>query len=178
MSLGIAPEEPMVLFVGALDPAHHFKGFPVLVDALQGLTGSGWRLVVVGDGSLRASFEILAATHGLAGRVHFAGDVADESLPRYYRLADIHVLPSTARAEAFGLVVLEAAASGAPTIASSLPRPEVSWSTAKPDCTSFRRLRRAPGCPAHTIGPARAAAAARARSPGARRGPVLLGAAD
>lgn len=121
MSLGIAPEEPVVLFVGALDPAHHFKGFPVLVEALQGLTDVRWRLVVVGEGLLRARFETLAASRGLAGRVHFAGDVADEVLPRYYRLADIHVLPSTERAEAFGLVVLEAAASGVPTIASSLP---------------------------------------------------------
>jgi rhamnosyl/mannosyltransferase len=57
----------------------------------------------------------------LAGRVHFAGNVSDEDLPRYYRLADVHVLPSTGRTEAFGLVVLEAAASGVPTIASALP---------------------------------------------------------
>ena len=120
-SIGIAPGEPAIVFVGALDPAHHFKGFPVLVDALQGLGDLPWHLVVVGEGPLRAGFEALAMSRQLGGRVHFAGNVSDEALPRYYRLADIHVLPSTARAEAFGLVALEAAASGIPTVASSLP---------------------------------------------------------
>ena len=54
-------------------------------------------------------------------QIHFVGSVAPEDLPVYYRLAAIHVFPSTSGAEAFGLVALEAAASGIPTIASNLP---------------------------------------------------------
>jgi glycosyltransferase involved in cell wall biosynthesis len=120
-SLGIPAGEPLLLFVGGLDPAHHFKGFPVLVAALQRLAGERWRLLVVGDGALRGSFEALVAAHGLADRVHFAGNVTDAALPACYRAADIHVFPSTGGGEAFGLVAAEAAASGIPTIASNLP---------------------------------------------------------
>jgi len=53
--------------------------------------------------------------------MHFMGNISDAELPRYYRMADIHLFPSTERAEAFGLVALEAAASGVPCIASDLP---------------------------------------------------------
>jgi len=42
-------------------------------------------------------------------------------LPRYYQAADVHVLPAINRCEAFGLVTLEAAASGLPSVVSNLP---------------------------------------------------------
>lgn len=119
-SIGIPLNATVLLFVAALDPPHHFKGLRELFDALA-TVDSPWYLAVVGDGSSRAEFERIAAAKGLAARVHFAGDVSDEDLPRYYRMADLHVLPSTSAAEAFGLVCLEAAASGIPTIASALP---------------------------------------------------------
>ena len=112
---------PVMLFVGGLDSAHHFKGLNVLFDALQNLTKMPWHLVVVGDGNLRAMFEQRVADLGLRDRVTFAGGVSDDELPKYYRLAAFHLFPSTRRAEAFGLVALEAAATGIPTIASNLP---------------------------------------------------------
>lgn len=120
-ALGLDGETPLLVFVSALDPAHHFKGFPVLVDALRQLTHARWRLAVVGDGPWRSRYADLAGAAGLAERVHFAGDVSDADLPRYYRAADVHLFPSTAAAEAFGLVCLEAAASAVPTVASALP---------------------------------------------------------
>jgi glycosyltransferase involved in cell wall biosynthesis len=120
-SLRIAPDEVVAIFVSRLDPAHHFKGLPMLLDALARARPHRWRLVVAGEGSLRNGFERLATSLGIADRVHFAGDVSDADLPAYYRAADVHVCPSTAAAEAFSLVTLEAAASGVPTVASSLP---------------------------------------------------------
>jgi glycosyltransferase involved in cell wall biosynthesis len=119
--LRIAPDERVAIFVSRLDAAHHFKGLPVVLDALAHARPHRWRLVVVGEGSLRHGFEQLAASLGIADRVHCAGDVSDADLPAYYRAADVHVCPSTEGAEAFSLVTLEAAASGIPTIASSLP---------------------------------------------------------
>jgi glycosyltransferase involved in cell wall biosynthesis len=120
-ALGGDAKTSLLLFVAALDPAHHFKGFPVLIDALRELRDATWRLVVVGDGASRSAHVERACAAGLGARIHFAGDVSDEDLPHYYRAADIHLFPSTAAAEAFGLVCLEAAASATPTIASALP---------------------------------------------------------
>jgi glycosyltransferase involved in cell wall biosynthesis len=120
-SLRIPDAEPVILFVGSLDAAHDFKGLPVLVEALQELQDHPWRLIVVGQGGRRERLQQSAGALGLAARVHFAGGVSDEELPRYYRLASLHVLPSTTRAEAFGLVTLEAAASAVPSIVSDLP---------------------------------------------------------
>jgi len=77
--------------------------------------------VVVGSGDLKETYETLARMHHLQDRVTFVGSVSDEDLPRYYRMADVFVFPSIRRAEAFGIVALEAAASGLPTIASGLP---------------------------------------------------------
>jgi len=119
--LQVAPDDVALIFVSRLDPAHHFKGLPVLLDALSRARPRTWRLIVVGDGSQRRGFERLAGSLGIAQRVSFAGDVSDADLPAHYRAADIHVCPSTAAAEAFSLVTLEAAATGIPTVASSLP---------------------------------------------------------
>jgi glycosyltransferase involved in cell wall biosynthesis len=110
----------VIIFVGGLDPAHHFKGLPVLLEALSHMADREWHCIVVGDGSLRPSFEATAAERGCRHRMHFLGNISDEDLPKYYRAADMHVFPSTERAEAFGLVALEAAASGIPSVASDL----------------------------------------------------------
>jgi phosphatidyl-myo-inositol dimannoside synthase len=65
---------------------------------------------VVGDGDDRPRLEALAADLGLTERVRFVGLVGSEELPDYFRLADVFVMPSTG--EGFGIVFLEAIASG------------------------------------------------------------------
>ena len=119
--LGVRADMPLVLFVGGLDRAHAFKGLSVLLRALASLARYPWHAVVIGEGDLRAVYELDARERGLSDRVHFLGSVPDERLPVFYRASDVHCFPSTARSEAFGLVALEAAASGIPTIASDLP---------------------------------------------------------
>jgi glycosyltransferase involved in cell wall biosynthesis len=119
--LGIPDGTPTFIFVGGLDQAHYFKGLPVLFEALERLTDELWHGIVIGDGDLRASFEATAAARGCRHRLHFLGNVSEEDKPRYYRAADFHVFPSIDRSEAFGLVALEAAASGIPSVASNLP---------------------------------------------------------
>jgi glycosyltransferase involved in cell wall biosynthesis len=119
--LGACMDVPTFLFVGGLDRAHHFKGMQVLIDAMKQIISMPWQALIVGDGNLRPSFQEAVRMQGLKGRALFLGNVADRDLPCVYRCADIHLFPSTRRAEAFGLVALEAAASGIPTIASRLP---------------------------------------------------------
>lgn len=111
-------ETPYALLVGGLDSAHHFKGVPVLLEALAQLPGA--RAVIVGDGDLRAEFE--ARAEQLApGRVRFAGRVPHDELVRLYAQAAVTVLPSTTQGEAFGMVLIESLACATPVIASNLP---------------------------------------------------------
>lgn len=120
--LGIPTSSQVFVFVGGLDRAHSFKGVDVLIRATAYLPADkDWRLLIVGDGDMRSSYAELAKTLGIAERVVFAGAVSDEDLPRVYRAADVHLLPSTSQSEAFGLVTLEAAASGLASIVSDLP---------------------------------------------------------
>ena len=73
----------------------------------------GLFLVIGGAGPLDAALREMAAREGLAERVRFAGFIPESRLPSYYRMADLFVLP-TRELEGFGLVTLEALASGVP----------------------------------------------------------------
>jgi len=108
-----------ILFVGGLDRAHAFKGVPVLLEALAQIPAV--RLRIVGDGDLRPQYEQRARALGIADRTEFLGAVSDADLPNVYRGASVLVLPSVSRSEAFGVVLLEAMASGIPVITADLP---------------------------------------------------------
>jgi len=114
---------PTAIFVGGLDSAHYFKGVSILLEAfaLSSKSVPEARLEIVGDGDLRARYEREAGELGVAGRVSFLGKASDELLRERYAHARFHVLPSVDRSEAFGIVTLEAAASGIPSIVSDLP---------------------------------------------------------
>jgi glycosyltransferase involved in cell wall biosynthesis len=75
---------------------------------------AGLRLAIAGSGStqrLKAQSEALS----LGDRVWLLGRVSEEDLPRWYRAADLFVLPTLAF-EGFGLVTAEALASGTPVV--------------------------------------------------------------
>jgi len=112
------PDQPTVFFLARLDRAHYFKGLHVLIEAIAQIPEAA--LVVGGDGEWRTEYEAQARAR-LGDRVRFVGDVADETLPDYFRAADALALPSIDRTEAFGLVLLEALACGTPVVASRLP---------------------------------------------------------
>jgi glycosyltransferase involved in cell wall biosynthesis len=118
---GIKYTDRVVLFVGTLDKAHYFKGIRILLQALARISDSGVKLLVVGDGNLRPTYQRQTVELGLEDRVIFCGRVSDEELPAHYALCDVLVLPSTTMGEAFGVVLLEAMACGKPVIASNLP---------------------------------------------------------
>lgn len=108
-----------VLFVGVLDRAHLFKGFHEALEAIAQVPHA--ILTIVGDGDQRALLEDEVRSKSLSDRVQFLGRVSQEELVRAYQQADVLLFPSTSRAEAFGLVALEAQACGTPVIASQLP---------------------------------------------------------
>ncbi len=109
-----------VLFVGGMDTPHAFKGVDVLLKAIAKLP-KDVDCVLAGEGDLRPGYERLAETLGIRDRVRFLGRVSEAGLPMVYREAAVLAFPSTTVAEAFGLVALEAQASGIPVVASDLP---------------------------------------------------------
>lgn len=100
----------IVLSVGRLI---YYKGFEYLVPAMSRIDA---RLLVVGVGPLLPALERLAEEAGVADRVEFLGAVEDDELAAYYQASDVFVLASVARSEAFGIVQLEAMASGVPVV--------------------------------------------------------------
>lgn len=102
----------IVLAVGRLVS---YKGFEYLIRSMAGISA---RLILVGDGPLRPSLELLARETGVADKVVFLERVDDVN--PYYHAADVFALPSVARSEAFGLVQLEAMAAGVPVVNTKL----------------------------------------------------------
>jgi len=109
-----------VLFVGRLVP---YKGTRYLISAMRILRRDfpDIRLLLVGDGECREGLIRQVNDLGLRGVVRFAGHIPNSELPPYYACADVVVLPSVSRLEAFGIVLIEAMASGKPVVASSIP---------------------------------------------------------
>ena len=118
------PGERIVLFVGRLE---RLKGVEVILRALA-MVNAGRaepaRLLVVGEDSRDADeseqqrLRRLAAGLGIEGQVAFVGSVAHAQLPHYYAAAEVCIMPSYS--ESFGLVALEAQASGCPVIAADV----------------------------------------------------------
>lgn len=115
-------ESFVVLFVGALTRWHGYKGLDLLIEAFA--TASSWhpsmKLLVVGDGELAGTYKSMASARGVADKVRFAGGVEEEQIPMFYAACDVAVLPSRNSSEGFGLVLLEAMASGKPVIGSAV----------------------------------------------------------
>lgn len=77
------------------------------------------RLVVCGTGQLRGDLEARAASHGIAGRVTFAGLAPNDIVARYCAVADVFALPSLL--EAMPTVAVEALASGTLVVSADHP---------------------------------------------------------
>jgi glycogen(starch) synthase len=108
-----APGEKLILLVGRLV---YEKGFHLALDALPGLIRrvGGVRFLVAGSGTAEAELKAQAERLGLMEHGTFLGWTGDDTLHSLYRIADLCLVPSLY--EPFGLVALEAMASGCPTI--------------------------------------------------------------
>jgi glycogen(starch) synthase len=105
--------EKLVLLVGRLV---YEKGFQLALDALPGVIEQvgNVRFLVAGSGTHEAELKAQAARLGLGEHGTFLGWIGDDVLHSLYRIADLCVIPSIY--EPFGLVALEAMASGCPCI--------------------------------------------------------------
>ena len=109
--LGIENDDALVLFVGN---SWGRKGLCTAIEAIQGLDQAHVHLVVVGEGIPQVFLQEVPAD--VLERIHFVGN-QPTSVERYYAAADVFLLPTLY--EPFGLVILEALASGVPSIVSA-----------------------------------------------------------
>ncbi len=111
-------DRPLLLFVGRLEPR---KGVDVLVRAFLRLRASmpTVRLCVVGEGPGRDRYQQMVPP-SIRPDALFVGAVDPDDLPRYHASADVFVSPALG-GESFGIVLLEAMASGLPVVASDIP---------------------------------------------------------
>lgn len=107
----------VLLTVGRLATVDLYKGHDRVIRAMPAILARRPDTVylIVGDGDDRPRLEALARDEGVTDRVIFAGLVDAKELVDHYRMADLFVMPSTG--EGFGIVYLEAACCGVPSVA-------------------------------------------------------------
>jgi len=107
---------PTILFLGRLVPR---KGCQVLLEAIRELRDryghENFRVLVCGKGPELDNLQSYVAAHNLQALVNFVGFVSEADKPRYYASADISVFPSSG-GESFGIVLIEAMASGSAVV--------------------------------------------------------------
>ena len=114
-------ERQVILHVARLV---EMKGTRYLIEAFAAITAQhpGAELVIIGDGPLRTSLQGMARSLGVADKVLFLGALSHMHVLAWMRKAAMLVLPSirtrTGRVEGLGMVLLEAAATGVPVVAS------------------------------------------------------------
>jgi phosphatidylinositol alpha-1,6-mannosyltransferase len=118
-SIGLVASQKLILSVGRLSRR---KGFDMVIRSLPELLRHGLdvRFALIGIGEDWEYLSSLAHEHGVSERVHMLGHVPPGDLPRWYNACDVFIMPNreiNGDTEGFGMVFLEAAACGKPSIA-------------------------------------------------------------
>ncbi|WP_319584076.1 glycosyltransferase [uncultured Pseudodesulfovibrio sp.] len=113
---------PTVLSVGRFA---FYKGYDILIEAARQVPEA--RFIIVGDGPLHGKISDQVRDLGLADRVHLPGALPDGELRVLQQQATLVCLPSVDRAEAFGVVQLEAMRYGVPLVSTAIPGSGVDW---------------------------------------------------
>jgi phosphatidylinositol alpha-mannosyltransferase len=112
------PAGRRIVFLGRIDEPR--KGLDLLLEALPAIAARvpDVQLLVAGPGDVEEVRE--AIDPRVADRVHLLGLVSEADKPRVYASGDVYVAPNT-HGESFGIVLIEAMATGTPVVASDLP---------------------------------------------------------
>lgn len=112
--------------VFALGRMTYYKGFNVLLDAVQHLD-SDTLVLVGGGGELLEPYRDEVKRRRLGDRIEFLGPLEQEQTLALFNGCDVFCLPSIVRAEAFGVVLLEAMAASRPVVTTDIPGSGVPW---------------------------------------------------
>jgi len=122
-----------VLAIGRLT---HYKGFNYLIQAMQYLDDD-YQLLIVGQGELFAQLQQQILNMGLHNRILLAGHVPEQELQILKQQCDLFCLPSIARTEAFGMVLLEMMAAKKPIVVSRVKGSGMNWVVQDNDSALF-----------------------------------------
>jgi glycosyltransferase involved in cell wall biosynthesis len=114
-AFGVIDDRPILLFVGKFQRGKRANDLLCAAELLS-REGTIFHLVMVGSGEMESELRDLSQRVG-SSKVHFAGFVNQDLLPKVYAACDIFVLPSDN--EAWGLTVNEAMCVGLPIVASA-----------------------------------------------------------
>ena len=117
------PGKKLIVSIGRLVP---YKGYGYLIEAAKGLRPD-YQVLIVGDGPVRDNLEQDILHNGVSDKVELLGYVEDEEMHALLAAADLFVLSSVMKTEAFGIVQIEAMSLGKPVIATKIPESGVSW---------------------------------------------------
>jgi phosphatidylinositol alpha-1,6-mannosyltransferase len=112
----LTPEQAVILTVTRLSSSDGYKGYDKIIQALPKIqqTLPNIHYLIVGQGDDLPRIEKLIKNLNLQNSVTLTGFIPDQELPSYYNLCDVFAMPS--KGEGFGIVYLEALASGKPTL--------------------------------------------------------------
>ena len=113
----------IVLCIGRLTL---YKGHKVLIEAVKKLDDNVV-ILLGGVGEMEAELKQFAGECNVEDKVKFIGRIPAEHIYAYYKAADVFCLPSITRAEAFGVVLLEALAMGIPIVTCNIEGSGVPW---------------------------------------------------
>jgi glycosyltransferase involved in cell wall biosynthesis len=112
------PRPPLVVFAGRHIPEKRVDALPAVIAAARHQV-PGLRGLILGDGPERPRVLRAIADAGMQDVIDAPGFVSADEVHRALAQASCHVLPS--RREGYGMVVIEAAASGTPTVVVAAP---------------------------------------------------------
>ena len=113
----------IILAIGRLVP---YKGFEFLILSANYLSPEA-RVVIVGDGPMRSNLESIINDSYLEDRVILAGRLSDDQINSLLYKSSIYCMSSINKAEAFGVVMLEALSCGVPIVATDISGSGVPW---------------------------------------------------
>lgn len=115
--LGLDPAKTWLVAVGMMRKGDKFSSYEILSEALKGIDGDGWQIVLIGDGKERLATEQLFLP--LADRVFYTGQLTSDEIQQWLPWFDLFVWPAVN--EAIGMSMLEALACGVPVLCGPNP---------------------------------------------------------
>ncbi len=113
----LKPDQPTILTVARLSESEQYKGYDKILSALPKIRQQipNVHYILVGKGNDKPRIEKLISQYQIQNSVTLTGYIPEEELSEHYNLCDVFAMPS--KAEGFGIVYLEALASGKPVLA-------------------------------------------------------------